>query len=76
MCANTIGVKHPGFCAHLVTCDRCAARPGDERSTQPQPRRVGGGQAVHEPSLVVPADPRRGDVLQAAGRGTCTARRS
>lgn len=30
---------HPGFYARLVPCDRCAARPGDERSTRPD---VGG----------------------------------
>ena len=29
-------VKHPRFHAHLVTCDRCALRPGVERSTRPR----------------------------------------
>ena len=37
------GVKHPRFHAHLVTCDRCALRPGVERSTRPRLRPVGCG---------------------------------
>jgi hypothetical protein len=36
-------VKHPRFHAHLVTCDRCASRPGVERSTGPRLLRVGCG---------------------------------
>ncbi|GAB4900254.1 hypothetical protein MAHJHV47_38770 [Mycobacterium avium subsp. hominissuis] len=28
-------VNHPGFDAHLVSCDRCASRSGGERSTRP-----------------------------------------
>ncbi len=36
-------LKHPRFHAHLVTCDRCALRPGVERSTLPRLRPVGCG---------------------------------
>jgi hypothetical protein len=37
-------VEHPGFHAHLVTCDRCVVRPVVERSTPLRPVRVGVGQ--------------------------------
>jgi hypothetical protein len=40
---RVVGLKHPRFHAHLVTCDRCAFRPGVERSTRPRPPRVGCG---------------------------------
>ncbi len=40
---NGRSVKHPRFHAHLVTCDRCALRPGVERSTLPRLRPVGCG---------------------------------
>ena len=36
-------LKHPRFHAHLVTCDRCAFRPGVERNTRPRLPRVGCG---------------------------------
>jgi hypothetical protein len=51
-------MRHPGSYAHLVLCDRCAVRPGDERSTQPRPRQAGSAvEAVHEPALFVLAGP-------------------
>jgi hypothetical protein len=32
--AKIEGVKHPGFDAHLLSCDRCASRSGGEGSTR------------------------------------------
>ncbi|MBY0390842.1 MAG: DUF732 domain-containing protein [Mycobacterium pseudokansasii] len=39
----TLLVNRPRFPAHLFTCDRCAPRPGVERSTRPRLPRVGCG---------------------------------
>ena len=42
---STSVLKHPGFHAHLVTCDQCAARSGGERSTRLRLLLVGVGRS-------------------------------
>jgi hypothetical protein len=63
-----ITLKLPRFRAHLVTCDRCAARSGRERSTQPRLLPGSAVQTVHKRGGVVQVHPRGGGVFAVGQR--------